>query len=128
MGKKIKTASGILLGALLHNSISLAGDKRGLITGEFNQEGNILFSAPMFKSYTRLDKNNKPLKDSAYSKTIDTGRSKLKLIPGRYKITAICSGTKDSAIGTTQLEIEAGKIYNLICSSKDGKQALIIKK
>ena len=125
---KIKTASSILLAVLLlHNNVSSAESKRGLITGDFNQEGELLFSAPMFKSYTRLDENNKPLKGSAYSKVIDTGRAKLKLLPGLYKITAICSGTKNSSIGETNLVIKAGKKYIMICSSKNGKHALIIK-
>lgn len=124
----IKSLAFVVLSVFLFGSVCLATDKqRAVLIGEFNQEGKLLFASPIFKSYARLDSNDKPMKGSEFSKVLGIGRGKLKLLPGRYAISALCSGTHASTIGKTKITLESGKSYKIVCSSKGGKQELLIK-
>ena len=109
------------------NGVQAAEAARGLIKGEYNQEGTHLFAAPMFKSYARIGKNNKTLKGLKFAKTLSTGRGKLRLLPGKYAISAVCSGTSTTSLAKMQLDIKPGKTYQLVCSRRNGKQALLLK-
>jgi len=113
--------------AFSYSSISFADKARAEIVGEFNQEGKMLFASPLFKSYTRLDSKGKPMKGREFSKVLGTGRGKLRLLPGHYAISAMCSGTLSSTIGKAKITLESGKSYKMVCSRKGGKQALLIK-
>ncbi len=112
---------------LLHSSVSFGDNDRAEVIGDFNQEGEILYASPLFKSFTKLDAQGSPLKGSEFTKIYGTGRDKLQLIPGDYEISAMCSGSLSSTMGKAKITLESGKSYKVVCSTKDGKQKLIIK-
>ncbi|VAW78734.1 hypothetical protein MNBD_GAMMA12-3219 [hydrothermal vent metagenome] len=115
-----------LLGLFL-SSVCSANDERAEVVGDFNQEGEFLFAAPIFKSFNKIDLNGNVVKGNGLSKIFGAGRNKLMLLPGNYSISGICSGSQESTVGKITLALELGLSYKLVCSRKAGEQALIIK-
>ncbi len=113
--------------AFLLSGACLANNERAEVVGEFNQEGELLFAAPIFKAFSKIDLNGNPVQGNGVSKIFSAGRNKLMLLPGNYSISGICSGSRESSVGTINLVLELGLSYKLVCSKKTGEQVLMIK-